>query len=120
LNGFKPAPVKTNIGIDLLQKVDIRVGTIIEVRDVVGSDKLVRLSVDFGDHPRIILVGMKQERADPTEIKGRQALFIVNMEPRKMMGELSGGMLLDIGCKDGLTPLLAVPEKDIPAGARAG
>ncbi len=120
LNGFTPAPVKPNIGIDLLQKVDIRVGTIKDVRDVLGSDKLVRLNVDFGDHTRTIFVGMKQERTDPTEIKGQQALFVVNLEPRKMMGELSEGMLLDIGYEDGLTRVLAVPEKDIPAGVRAG
>lgn len=120
MNEFKPAPVKRIMGIDILQKVDIRVGTIKDVTDVVGSDKLVKLNVDFGDHTRTILVGMKQERTDPTEVKGRQALFVVNLEPRKMMGELSEGMLFDIGYEDGITPVLAVPEKDIPAGARAG
>ena len=53
--------------------------------------------VDFGDHKRNILAGLKQERDEPTEIEGQQALFVVNLEPRKMMGELSEGMLFDIG-----------------------
>ena len=63
---------------------------------------------------------MKQERENPKEIEGKQALFVVNLPPRKMMGEISEGMLFDIGYADGLTPVLAVPEKQIPDGARAG
>ena len=63
---------------------------------------------------------MKQERADPKEVEGRQALFIVNLAPRRMAGEVSEGMLFDIGYADGLAPVLAVPEKGVPDGARAG
>jgi len=87
---------------------------------VKGSEKLVKLTVDFGDRTRPILVGMKQEREEPKEIEGRQALFVVNLEPRKMMGEVSEGMLLDIGYADGLKPVLALPEDEVPNGARAG
>ncbi|WP_354142527.1 hypothetical protein [Bradyrhizobium sp. NP1] len=50
------------------------------------SEKLVRLRVDFGDHARSILVGMKKERPSPKEIEGRQALFVVNLAPRKVAG----------------------------------
>jgi tRNA-binding protein len=100
--------------------MDIRVGTIELVEDVQGSDKLVKLTVDFGDHKRSILVGMKQERQNPKEIEGEQALFVVNLEPKKMMGEISEGMLFDIGYADGITPVLAVPEKHVPNGTRAG
>jgi methionine--tRNA ligase beta chain len=114
------APVKPNIPFDILDQIDIRVGTIALVEEVANSNKLVRLTVDFGDHRRIILAGMKQERADPKEIEGRQALFVVNLEPRKMAGELSEGMLFDIGYADGITPVLAVPESAVPNGARAG
>ena len=117
---MKVAPIKPPISIDTLEKIDIRIGTIERVDDVKGSDKLVKLIVDFGDHKRTILVGMKQERENPREIEGRQALFVINLEPRKIMGEVSEGMLLDIGYADGLKPVLAVPEKDIPNGARAG
>jgi len=112
-------PIKPTITKADLDRVDIRVGTIQSVEDVAGSDRLVRLTVDFGDHRRRILAGMKKERADPTEIQGKQALFVVNLEPRRMMGELSEGMLFDLGYEDGITPVLAVPEKQVPNGTRA-
>ena len=120
LMNFKVAPVKSSITIADLEKIDIRVGTILTVEDVTDSDKLVRLIVDFGDHRRNILAGMKQERADPRSIEGKQALFVVNLEARKMMGELSEGMLFDIGYADGVQPVLAVPEGIVPNGTRAG
>ena len=119
-NEFKAAPIKPAITIAELEKIDIRVGTITAVEDVNGSDKLVRLVVDFGDRTRNILAGMKQERADVQAIVGTQALFVVNLEAKKMMGELSEGMLFDLGYADGLKPVLAVPESMSPNGTRAG
>lgn len=116
-----PAPIKPLITADLLAQIDIRVGTILAVEDVPNSEKLLRLRVDFGDHTRIILAGMKKERPDPkAEIQGKQALFVVNLEPRKMAGELSQGLLFDIGYADRITPVLALPEKPVPNGSRAG
>jgi tRNA-binding protein len=117
---MKPAPIKPAVTLADLEKIDIRAGTIILVEEVSGSDKLLKLTVDFGDQRRSILAGMKQERANPKEIEGRQALFVVNLPPRRMLGEISEGMLFDIGYADGLTPVLAVPEKQIPDGTRAG
>lgn len=114
------APVKPNISFDILDKIDIRIGTIKLVEEVPKSNKLLRLTVDFGDHKRKILAGMKQERANFKEIEGRQALFVVNLEPRKMAGEISEGMLFDIGFADGITPVLAMPENPVPNGVRAG
>src|SRR5207244_12435059 len=92
-----PAPVKSAISIELLYHVDIRVGTIRSVADVPGSDKLVQLRVSFGDHERTIVAGLKRERANPQELEGKQALFVVNLEARKMRGVISEGMLFDIG-----------------------
>jgi tRNA-binding protein len=114
------APVRPMISIDVLNQVDIRVGTIEVVDDVEGSDKLVKLRVNFGDFTRTILAGMKLERANPRENEGRQALFVVNLEPRKMRGVVSEGMLFDIGFADGIRPVLAVPEERVPDGTRAG
>lgn len=119
-NVFQVAPVKPEITLADLEKIDIRLGTIIAVEEVVSSDRLVRLTVDFGDRQRTILSGMKQEREYPAEITGKQALFVVNLPPRKMMGEVSEGMLFDIGFADGLKPCLAMPEDSMPDGARAG
>ena len=59
---IKIAPVKPTISIDLFEKVDIRVGTIKLVEDVEGSDKLIKMTVDFGDHTRTILVGTRNSR----------------------------------------------------------
>jgi tRNA-binding protein len=118
---FTPAAIKPLISLADLEKLDIRIGTIELVEDVPASEKLLRLRVDFGDHKRSILVGMKQERNNPkSELEGRQALFVVNLPSRKMAGEESQGMLFDIGYADGLKPALAVPERPMPNGARAG
>ncbi len=116
----EPAPIKPEIAVAELERIDIRVGTIRAAEDVPGSRKLARLRVDFGDHARVILSGVKGERADPSELVGRQALFVVNLPARWMAGEVSEGMILDIGYADGLVPALAVPERPVPDGSRAG
>lgn len=110
---MKPAPIKDLITFDDFEKLDIRVGTITSVAEVEKSKKLMKLTVDFGDHVRTILAGIKQERENPFEIEGKQALFVVNLPEQKMAGEVSQGMLFDIGYADKLTPCLAVPETAI-------
>ena len=120
MTAIKPAPVKPSVPIDVLNEIDIRVGTIDLVEEVKGSDKLVKLTVNFGDHKRSILAGMRAERQNSKEVEGKQALFIVNLEPKSMFGKLSEGMLFDIGYADGITPVLAVPERPVPNGTRAG
>jgi tRNA-binding protein len=103
-----------------LEALDIRVGTIQKVEEVARSEKLMKLTVSFGGHTRSILAGIKKERSNPKEIEGKQALFVLNLEPRKLAGEISEGMLFDIGYADGATPVLAMPERPVPDGARAG
>ena len=117
---FSAAPIKPTVRIAALEALAIRVGTIERVEVIPRSDKLIKLTVNFGDHSRAILAGIRKERANPREIEGRQALFVVNLEPRKMAGEISEGMLFDIGYADGVTPVLAVPEHPVPNGTRAG
>ena len=114
------AEVKPTITFEDIDRIDVRIGTITDVVDVADSRKLVALMVDFGDFLRTIVAGIKQERDDPTEIKGRQALFVVNMAPKEMAGVMSEGMLFDIGYADGIVPVLAVPEREVPNGVRAG
>ncbi len=94
-------PIKNQIDLSLLEQIDVRVGRIVSVSDVEGSDKLVQLRVNFGDHARTIVAALKLERANPREIEGKQALFVVNLAPRKMRGVVSEGMLFDIGYADG-------------------
>ena len=115
-----PAPVKPTVPFSAFEALDVRVGTITQVEDVGSSTKLCRLTVSFGDHTRTILAGIRKERANPRELESRQALFVVNLEPRTMAGETSEGMLFDLGYADGLVPALAVPERPVPDGTRAG
>ena len=121
MNTFVPAPIKPTATIAHLDKLDIRVGTIDAVEFVAGSDRLVKLTVEFGDRRRSVLAGLRNELRDPkAELEGRQALFVVNLAVRKMVGQISEAMLLDIGYADGITPVLAIPEQPIPNGVRAG
>ena len=120
MEAFTPAPIKPIIPFSALETLDIRVGTIERVEEVPRSEKLMRLVVNFGDHTRSILAGIRKERENPQEIAGKQALFVVNLEPRKMAGELSEGLLFDLGYADTITPVLAMPESPGPNGTRAG
>ena len=119
-NVFTPAPIKPVVSPAVLESIDIRVGTIERVEDIGNSNKLMKLTVNFGDHTRCILAGIKKERADPKKIEGKQALFVVNLAPKTMAGETSEGMMFDIGYADGVVPVMAIPEKTIPNGCRAG
>ena len=114
------APPKETVPFEDLTRIDVRVGTILEVTDIQQSRKLVRLRVDLGFAVRTVVVGMKQERGDPKEIEGLQALFVVNLPPRRMAGVLSEAMLFDVGYSDGIVPALAIPERPLPNGTRAG
>jgi tRNA-binding protein len=120
MSEFTPAPLKPIVQFSALEVLDIRVGTIERVEQVPRSEKLMRLTVNFGDHTRHILAGIRKERENPLEIIGKQALFVVNLEPRKMAGEVSEGMLFDLGYADGIRPALAMPEGPVPNGTRAG
>jgi tRNA-binding protein len=72
LDQFKPVPIKPVVTVAALEKVDVRVGTMLSVEDVPKSSKLLRLTVDLGDHRRTILAGMKSERANPQDLVGVQ------------------------------------------------
>ena len=120
MTNFKVAPVKPNIKFEDLEKIDIRVGTIEKVEGIGKLDKLVKFIVNFGDFKRNIVVGMKKERENPKEVEGKQALFVLNLEPKEMMGVVSEGMLFDIGYADGIVPVLSMPEKPVPNGTRVG
>ena len=76
---------------------------------------LVKAIISLGDLEK---VGIRVGTIEKVE-EGKQALFVVNLEPKSMMGEESEGMLFDIGHADGLVPVLAMPEKPVPAGTRA-
>ena len=81
-----PAPLKPTITIDVVDSIDVRVGTIQAVEDIHGSNKLMRLKVDFGDHTRNILAGIKGERADPHEIVRVRHDRVGDVSPPRRVG----------------------------------
>lgn len=117
---MKIAPIKPLVAKEALDQLDVRVGTILAIDDVPESDRLLAFKVDFGDHTRTILVGMKRERDDPQSLVGMQTVFVVNLPPRTMRGVVSEGMLLDVGYADGVTPALLRLERAVPNGVRVG
>ena len=91
--------VKPSITYQDFSKLDIRVGTIESAEKVEGSTKLIKLQVDFGSFKRQILAGIGT-KYNPEDLIGKQLPVIVNLEPRKMMGQESQGMILAIGDND--------------------
>ena len=99
-------------------KVDLRVGTIKKVEDVEGADKLLKLEVEVGkNEKRIILAGIKQYYKKE-ELENKQIIVIVNLEPRKMKGLVSEGMLLAAVSDDHSRVVLLSPEKKIDSGSK--
>ncbi len=109
--------MKPVVAFDDFSKLDLRVGTILDCVEKEGSDKLLRLTVDFGEEgKRNILSGIKQWYKLEA-LKGKQFVFILNLEPRKIMGELSQGMLLAADGKNG-KPQPLKPKPKTPNGSR--
>ena len=117
---FSPAPAKPPIESVVLDRLDVRVGTIRSAVPLPAADRLALLTVAFGDRDRTIVAGIRTERPSLDAIVGRQALFVVNLAPKTIRGHASEGMLFDIGFADGLRPAFAVPEWPVPDGVRAG
>jgi tRNA-binding EMAP/Myf-like protein len=120
VRAFTPAPIKPPLEPGVLDKLDVRVGTIGAAVPVAGADRLALLTVDFGDRVRSIVAGIRTERPSLDALVGVQALFVVNLPPKTIRGQLSEGMLFDVGFADGLRPAFAQPECPVPDGARAG
>jgi methionyl-tRNA synthetase len=107
--------MKPIITIDDFAKLDLRVGTVLECVEKEGSDKLLRLTVDFGEEgTRNILSGIKHWYK-PEDIKGKQFVFVFNLAPRRMMGEDSEGMIL--AAEGEKKPMPIKPRAKVPAGA---
>lgn len=109
---------------DEFKKMDIRVGTIKEVKEVPETDKLLCFQIDFGEVDeegnkkfRQIISGLHEYYPDYEKLVGRQLLYIINLEPRKIKGFESNGMLLAVDGKED-TPIFLIPEAETIAGAR--
>ena len=105
------AEVKKEVSFDVFGQLDFRAGTILKVEDVEKSTKLTKLTVDLGEEePRTIVCSLREVREDYQSVAGKQALFLVNLAPRKIMGIESHGMLVTLGYDDGIADTLLFPE----------
>ncbi|MFD2831636.1 methionine--tRNA ligase [Corticicoccus populi] len=96
------------ITIDDFDKVDIKAGTVINAEGVKKADKLLKIQVDLGEEKRQIISGIR-EQYEPEDIMGKKVLVVTNLEPVKLRGELSEGMILTAE-KDGRITLISVPD----------
>jgi methionyl-tRNA synthetase len=115
--GSAIAPIAAAIQIDDFAKVDLRVGVVVSAEAVKGADKLLHLKVDIGEaEPRTIVAGIAKVYK-PEAIVGRKVVIVANLEPRKLRGILSQGMIVAASLGDG-PPVLAGFLEDVPVGAR--
>src|SRR5436190_10079738 len=107
--------MKPIIPFDQFAALDIRVGKVLSCEAVEKSEKLYRLKVDFGEEgERAILSGIQQFYT-PEELIDKQFVFVFNLEPRKMMGEESQGMIL--AAEGDEKPIPLIPQQDVKPGA---
>jgi methionine--tRNA ligase beta chain len=99
---------------DDFMKLDIRIGTVTAADKVAGADKLIRLELDLGGEHRQVVAGMASTYM-PEEFIGRQVPILVNLEPRKLRGVESQGMILAVDV-DG-KPVLLLPDREVPPGS---
>jgi methionyl-tRNA synthetase len=112
---LEPQPTSADVTIDDVMKVELRAGTISACVRVSGSEKLLRLEVDFGDAGRRTIFSGIQKHYSPEQLIGKQAIFVFNLKPRKMMGEASCGMLLTAEDQEGRLAFIT-PERPVPNG----
>ncbi len=116
---WKPEPYKDKVSFEDFQKVDIRVGTVLECTKVPKADKLLQFLIDDGDKRRTIVSGIAQSYPEPEKLVGLQVCFIANFEPRKLKRVVSEGMLLSAADKDGRLVLLTT-QSPVTAGVSVG
>ena len=101
------------ISFDEFKKLDLRVAKVIGAEKIEGSKNLLRLEIDLGSEKRQIVAGISQFY-QPEDLVGKEIVVVANLEPKKLMGIESQGMLLAAE-KDG-EPVILVPEKEVPPG----
>lgn len=94
------------------QKIEMKIGKITEAKPVEGAKKLLQLTVDVGEETRQLVAGIA-ESYEPDELIGKNIVVVTNLEPKKLRGIESKGMLL---AADAEKPILLVPDKDVEPG----
>ncbi len=107
--------MKPFITYEEFSKLDLRVGDVVDCVRKEGADKLLRLTVDFGEEGKRNILSGLYPIYKPEDFKGKQFIFVINLEPRKFIGEESQGMLL---CADGVKPIPIKAKSKSKAGAK--
>lgn len=103
------------ITFDDFKKLEIKIGKVISAEKVLGADKLIKFVFDLGTEERQVLAGLAEVFADPSELIGKEMPILVNIEPRKIRGYESQGMVMVAIVDD--KPILLRPEKEVPPGS---
>jgi methionyl-tRNA synthetase len=113
----KPAAATEKIPIEDFAKIDMRVGQVLSAEPVKGADKLLHLKVDIGEpEPRTLVAGIA-EAYTPEQMIGRKVAIVANLQPRKLRGITSNGMIVAASVEGG-KPVLVGFHEDVPVGAR--
>lgn len=114
--------MSSNVPFEEFKKLDLRVGKVVSAERVEGSEKLLKLAVDLGDHERQIIAGVGLHYA-VEELENRKVVIVANLEPKQLMGLESQGMLLAADTPEG--PVLLMPDdarlpegRETPAGSK--
>lgn len=103
------------VSFENFKKLEIRIGKVISAEKMKDSDKLVKLVFNIGNQERQIIAGIAEYFPDASVLIGKEMPLIINLEPKKLRGYLSEGMILavDVGGK----PVLLRPEEEVPPGS---
>ena len=119
LAAWKPEAVKPDVEFETFEKIDIRVGKVLECSKVKKSKKLLQFLIDDGMGTRTILSGIAESYEDPSVLVGKEICFVANFPPRKMMGIESQGMIMSAVNPDGKLTVIS-PSADVVPGASVG
>jgi methionyl-tRNA synthetase len=108
---------KPTISYEDFEKLDLKVGEIIDVEEIAGADKLYKLTIDIGEETRTVCAGIKQYYSKD-DLKGKKIIFLANLAPRKLKGIESQGMILAAVNNDENEVILLSPESEIETGSK--
>jgi len=103
------------INFEEFKKMDLRVAKVMKADKIEGSDNLLKLQIDLGTEKRQIIAGIAKFYK-PEDLVGKEIAIVANLEPKKVFGVESKGMLLAAESKDQV--VLLVPEKEVPPGTK--
>jgi methionyl-tRNA synthetase len=115
--GAVAADERNWISIDEFAKVEMRVGEVRSAERVPGANKLLKMMVDIGSEVRQIVAGIAESYA-PEQLVGKKVVIVVNLQPRKIRGVESNGMIVAATVGEQGRPVLATFSEDVPVGAR--